>query len=122
MPSAGYLLPFSADHIIARQHGGSTDLDNLAFSCLHCNRHKGPNIAGVDPTTGDLVPLYHPRQDRWEDHFRLDGAHFAGRTAKGRITIQVLAMNAPDFLAVRETLMQEGSFPPESWRHSLAGM
>jgi 5-methylcytosine-specific restriction endonuclease McrA len=44
-------IHFPVDHIIARQHGGPTAMHNLALSCLHCNSHKGPNIAGiiVDP-------------------------------------------------------------------------
>ena len=46
MPQAYYpTVPFPIDHIIARQHGGTTTLDNLAVSCLHDNTHKGPNIA-----------------------------------------------------------------------------
>jgi hypothetical protein len=52
----------AVDHIIARQHDGATTIDNLALACLHCNRHKGPNIAGRDVATGDLVRLFHPRQ------------------------------------------------------------
>jgi hypothetical protein len=51
--SSDHPLPFHVDHIIARQHGGQTVLDNLALSCLHCNRHKGPNIAGIDSATGN---------------------------------------------------------------------
>src|SRR5271166_4827055 len=51
------------------QHGGLTVLDNLALSCLHCNRHKGPNIAGTDPRTGEVVRLFHPRNDQWSVHF-----------------------------------------------------
>jgi hypothetical protein len=31
--------------------GGSDDPDNLALACHHCNLHKGPNLAGVDPRT-----------------------------------------------------------------------
>lgn len=33
-----------------------------------------------------------------------------GRTAIGRATIRVLAMNAPDFLAVRTALIEERVF------------
>jgi len=99
------------DHIVARQHGGLTAIDNLASACLHCNRHKGPNIAGRDPVSGELVRLFHPRQDEWSDHFEWKDAELGGRTAIGTITIQGLAINDPDFLAVREALMQEGVFP-----------
>jgi hypothetical protein len=108
-----YPLPFHADHIVARQHGGLTVLDNLAFACLHCNRHKGPNIAGRDPRTGELIRLFHPRQDEWNVHFEWTGAALTGRTAVGRATIRVLAINDPDFLAVREALIRERSFPLE---------
>ena len=107
LPASVYPLPFHVDHIIARQHGGLTVLENLALSCLHCNRHKGPNIAGRDAATGELVRLFHPRQDRWIDHFEWAGSELAGRTSIGRVTIQVLAINAPDFLAVREELAGE---------------
>jgi len=60
-----------------------------------------------------LVRLFHPRQDRWSEHFEWEGAELVGRTAVGRITIQVLAINASDFLAVRETLIEERRFPVE---------
>lgn len=111
LPASVYPLPFHVDHIIARQHGGPTAGENLALACLHCNRHKGPNIAGRDPATGELVRLFHPRQDQWSRHFEWRAAELTGRTPIGLITIQVLAINDPDFLAVREALMQEGVFP-----------
>jgi hypothetical protein len=106
-------LPFPVDHIIARQHGGQTVLENLAFACLHCNRHKGPNIAGTDPNTSELVRLFHPRTDQWNEHFEWTGAALAGKTAIGRVTIHVLSINDPDFLAVREALIREQEFPVE---------
>jgi len=61
IPAAFDPLPFQVDHIIAQQHGGETVLENLAWSCLHDNKQKGPNIAGIDPLTKQLVPLFHPR-------------------------------------------------------------
>ncbi len=64
IPTALDPLPFQVDHIIAQQHGGETLLENLAWSCLHDNKHKGPNIAGIDPLTGQLVALFHPRRQR----------------------------------------------------------
>ena len=77
-------LPFQIDHIVARQHGGRTVLENLAWSCLHCNKHKGPNIASIDPRTGDLISLFHPRRQNWERHFAWNGATLVGRTRNGR--------------------------------------
>ena len=66
-------FPHEVDHIISRQHGGETITDNLAYACMVCNRYKGSNIASVAPS-GDLAPLFNPRLDRWNDHFRLNGA------------------------------------------------
>jgi hypothetical protein len=112
LPASRYPLPFHIDHISARQHGGETVADNLALACLHCNRHKGPNLAGRNPATGEIVRLFHPRNDRWSDHFEWDGALLSARTDVGLVTIQVLAINEPDFVAVRVALLQEGEFSP----------
>lgn len=111
MPQACYPAPFEIDHIIARQHGGSTVFGNLALACLHCNSHKGPNIAGLDPRTRRLSRLFNPRRHRWEKHFRWDGPRLVGRTAVGRTTIAVLAINGPYLVALRQELIQEGQFP-----------
>jgi hypothetical protein len=55
-------LPFHLDHIIALQHGGPTVPENLALACCYCNRYKGPNLSGIDPESGNVVSLFHPRQ------------------------------------------------------------
>jgi hypothetical protein len=87
-------------------------LGNLALSCVRCNTHKGPNIAGVDPESGAIVPLFHTRRQRWADHFEWRWAEPIGRTAVGRATVQVLAINHPAAVALREVLIAEGVFPP----------
>src|SRR5947208_4782405 len=111
---AFYRTPFESDHVIARQHGGRTVLGNLALSCLHCNSHKGPNIAGLDRQTSRWRPvrLFHPRRHKWAYHFRWDGPRLVGRTPIGRTTAAVLAINAPAAVAVRRMLIEEGVFPP----------
>jgi 5-methylcytosine-specific restriction endonuclease McrA len=40
---------YHVEHIVARQHGGSDDNENLALACYHCDAHKGPNLSGLDP-------------------------------------------------------------------------
>jgi hypothetical protein len=113
MPRTCYpTVTFPVDHVIARQHGGRTKLSNLALSCLHCNSHKGPNIAGIDPRTRRLTRLFNPRRHKWERHFQWKGTQLVGRSAVGRVTIQVLDLNDPDVIAVREALREEGAFPP----------
>lgn len=107
MPAAQYAGFFHVDHILARQHGGETHLSNLALACMHCNRRKGPNIAGSDPETAEIVRLFDPRRDIWTDHFEWHGPDLIGRTSIGRVTIQVLAINEPDFRAARAALRNE---------------
>ena len=101
-------LRFQIDHIIAEQHGGETALENLAFACPRCNRYKGPNIAGVDSQSGQLVRLFNPRTDDWIEHFQLVGHRLVGHTAIGRATVQVLAMNAEELVSFRMALLQAG--------------
>src|SRR5262245_49425637 len=113
MPDAFYpTVPFPIDHIIAEQHGGRTVLNNLALSCLHDNSHKGPNIAGLDPVSKKLTKLFNPRRHKWDRHFRWHGPILVGKTAIGRVTVAVLAMNDPAVLDVRRALIEEGLFPP----------
>src|SRR5437899_2136603 len=102
---------FPIDHVIAKQHGGRTHSRNLALSCLHCNSHKGPNIAGIDPITGRLISLFNPRRHKWKRHFRWDGPMLVGRTAVGRVTIMVLAINDLAAIQVRRALIADGLFP-----------
>jgi hypothetical protein len=112
MPQTFYRTRHQIDHIIAEQHGGPTTLDNLALACLPCNNHKGPNISGINFATHRIVRLFNPRKDRWGRRFAWDGPRLRGKTAIGRATIEVLAINHPDFVAVREALILEGTFPP----------
>ena len=92
------------EHIIPKQHGGSDELDNLATACIDCNLHKGPNLTGIDPETGEITPLFHPRNHQWDDHFQWAGGYLVGKTAIGRTTIRVLNMNSDDQLLLRSSL------------------
>lgn len=82
------------DHIIAVQHKGLTVESNLAFCCFDCNRAKGPNIASIDPISGDISKLYNPRVDEWDDHFRYEVFTLIGKTSVGRTTIDLLRINS----------------------------
>lgn len=63
-------FPHEADHILSIKHGGTSAQDNLAWSCFDCNRFKGSDITSLDAISGELVRLFHPRQDHWQDHFQ----------------------------------------------------
>ncbi len=100
---------FHIEHIIARQHGGDSSPDNLALSCHLCNAKKGPNLAGLDPDTGELKPLFHPRKESWSGRFAMqeDGVLY-GLTSIGRTTVCVLGMNSIMRVAIRHELRQLG--------------
>lgn len=112
MPQAAHVRTFAIDHVVARQHGGPSTPDNLALACLRCNSHKGPNLAGIDPETGRMTRLFNPRSDVWADHFRWNSPYLTGLTDVGRTTIDVLTINHPDYIGLRESLILEGLFPP----------
>jgi hypothetical protein len=110
LPQDSCSLTHHIEHVVPRQHGGSDHHGNLALACHRCNLRKGPNLTGLDPITGEIVPLFDPRRDRWPDHFRArrSAAHrrrgrrechncrgpvIEGVTAVGRTTVKVLSMN-----------------------------
>lgn len=113
LPAVRHPGPFEIEHVTPIQHGGTDAFGNLAYACMHCNRHKGPNIAGIDRRTSRtrLVRLFHPRRHVWGYHFVWDGPLLRGRTAIGRVTVEVLNMNAPLRVALRAQLIAEGVFP-----------
>ncbi|WP_287128287.1 HNH endonuclease [Candidatus Cyanaurora vandensis] len=96
------------DHVIAEKHGGSTDLENLALSCVLCNQAKGSDIASIDPESGDIVRLFNPRKDNWVDHFcfQVEDSMIQPLTAIGRVTIKLLRINRDEYLPVRKVLAE----------------
>ncbi len=91
------------EHIIPKIHGGTDDLDNLALACIDCNLHKGPNLTGIDPRTGAVTKLFHPRLHAWDDLFAWDGIYLVSNTPVDRTTIRVLNMNSENQLALRSS-------------------
>lgn len=89
------------EHVIPRKHGGTDDEANLALACIDCNLHKGSNLTGIDPQTGQIAELFNPRRQRWTDHFAWHGMEIVGLTPVGRATVRVLEVNAEDRIQVR---------------------
>jgi 5-methylcytosine-specific restriction endonuclease McrA len=81
------------DHVVARKHGGQTRLENLALSCLPCNRYKGSDLTSIDPQTGEITRLFNPRLDVWSEHFILENGRILGLSAIGRTTVFWLKFN-----------------------------
>lgn len=99
------------DHIISKKHGGSNELENLAYACLFCNRHKGTDVGSIHPTTGELIRLFNPRKDHWDKHFQLKGVTIEPLTDIGEITVRLFALNNQERLLVRDALISSGAYP-----------
>lgn len=101
------LVPLQIEHVIPKKHGGDDGLENLALACIDCNLHKGTNIAGLDPSTGGLTPLFNPRLQNWDEHFLWIGLEIHGVTAIGRVTVNVLDLNGFERIELRLLLANE---------------
>lgn len=104
-------FPHQVDHIVSRKHGGSSTADNLALACIICNRYKGSDVASINPGSGQVVRLFHPRHDQWADHFRIQAEVIEALTEVGMVTLQVLRLNAPERLAERRLLQTLNAYP-----------
>jgi hypothetical protein len=106
--------PFTAEHIHPRSRGGPTTLDNLALACTGCNGHKGVKIQAPDPESDAMVPLFHPRQQRWIEHFRWseNTTRIIGLTPTGRATIDALQLNRAGLVNLRRIMLLADEHPP----------
>jgi hypothetical protein len=107
---------FSVEHIVPRVKGGKTTLDNLALSCQGCNNSKYTKTEGLDPTTREKVPLFHPRQQIWQEHFAwsTDYTKIIGLTPTGRATVDELNLNRSGVVNLRRVLYASGEHPPKN--------
>lgn len=101
LPGELAFVEHQIDHIIAIKHGGSSEPGNLALSCTLGNRYKGSDVASIDPKTGFMQALYHPRQQAWGRHFRMSSGHIIGISPAGRTTVQLPQLNRADRLRER---------------------
>jgi hypothetical protein len=106
-----YLVRHEVDHIVAVQDRGPTIAENLALACFDCNRMKRPNLSSIDPITGSVAELFHPRRENWSAHFRLEGARIMGETPTGRATTELPEFNNGLRLRVRQELQRVKRYP-----------
>ena len=107
--------PMEIDHIFPKARGGSDEEENLWLACPFCNNAKSDQITGVDPLTEEVVPLFHPRQQNWKEHFTWssdDKALVIGLTPCGRASIAALGINKPIPLQFRRLMLKAGWYPP----------
>jgi hypothetical protein len=106
---------FSIEHIIPVSKGGAVeDPENLAWSCLGCNNFKYTATSAYDLVTARIAPLFNPRTDDWNSHFRwsADFCSIIGLTPVGRATVERLQLNRPGLVSLRGVLRAVGVHPP----------
>ena len=107
--------PMESDHIIPQSLGGLTEEDNLWLACSLCNDHKSDRIAALDPLTDEIVRLFDPRQQVWQEHFAwaAEGDRIVGLTPVGRATVVALNLNRPSLVKARQAWVAVGWYPPK---------
>ncbi len=114
LAQVGQEATFHIDHIVPVSADGPTTEGNLALACTSCSLRKEARRTAVDPQTRRKVSLFHPRRQRWPDHFRWKGMTVIGLSATGRATVSALTMNRPSILVIREEETDRGRHPPPS--------
>ncbi|HFQ94734.1 MAG TPA: HNH endonuclease [Anaerolineae bacterium] len=115
IPAHFAMQTFSVEHIIPRVKGGETVLGNLAFACPGCNSFKHTKTEWRDAVSNKIVPLYHPRRQKWADHFAWSEDHLQiiGLTAVGRVTAAALKLNRSGLVNLRRALYAISEHPPK---------
>lgn len=114
-PADYSIAPFEIEHIKPLATGGPDELDNLALSCRGCNGHKSSREVARDPVSQTETPLFHPRQQSWNEHFGWSASflNVLGQTPTGRATVDALHLNRPGVVNMRRLLLSAGLHPPE---------
>ena len=112
-PESVFNFPFEVEHIVPLSLKGTNDETNLALSCRSCNLRKGVSIQGREDDSDSDVRFFHPRKDRWYEHFRADtdSGQLIGTTPIGVVTIKCLKMNSVAQVTARRLWIQLGLFP-----------
>ena len=77
----------------------------MALSCTIFNKHKGSDLASIDPETDKLTSLYNPRKEKWQKHFRIEDSQIIALTPEGRVTARLLKFNRNERCEERKLLM-----------------
>ena len=67
--------PMEINHLMPEARGGLTIEDKLWLACSVCNTYKGDKTTGLDPFFGEIVPLFNPRLQSWQEHFTWTTGH-----------------------------------------------
>jgi hypothetical protein len=103
------------EHILPKSAGGFTEEENLWIACRLCNSFKGSQTQAADPDNGEIVTLFNPRHQYWNEHFEweISKTQIAGLTPCGRATVAALRLNNLVAVTVRQYWVDAGWHPPE---------
>jgi hypothetical protein len=93
--------------------GGLSDSSNLALACPSCNFHKANRLSVTNSFNGEVIPLFNPRIDDWNNHFEWDDYTLISKSEIGRVTIQALDLNHERRIRIRRAEQLFGLFPPD---------
>lgn len=107
-------VPMAIDHIVPVSVGGSNQSTNLCLACYRCNEFKGARTSAIDPLSGQTGQFYHPKSQRWADHFAWsrDGLLIQAVSLTGRVTVEALHMNSDWLIQARKIWILAGIHPP----------
>ena len=108
------ILGCAIDHIISIKHGGSSEIDNLAYCCFYCNRFKGSDIGSIILDKREFSRFYHPRWDNWGSHFKLNDCVIEAVSNIGEVTARILGFNDQTRLLERQLLINRRKYPSSS--------
>ena len=108
--AAAPFLRFHVEHIEASQHIQDDSEANLCLACPRCNLQKGPNLTTLTEPDRQLVRLFHPRRDEWNEHFEVVDGRILGKTEVGTATARLLLMNRGDQLRIRQMLIRRDEY------------
>lgn len=102
-------------HVEHINPAGGNQVENLCLSCASCNLSKAKVTSAVDPHSGETVPLFNPRQQKWRDYFEWVEADsmIRGKTSFGRATVERLKMNIERIVTARKIWIRAGEHPPK---------
>lgn len=112
-----YIIPnmLEMEHLLPLSEGGLDEEENLWLACRNCNSFKSSKTEAVDTETKQTVPIFNPRTQNWEEHFKFSesGTEIFGKTPCGRATVIALRLNFEQAVISRQNWVDVGWFPPK---------
>lgn len=104
---------YEVDHITPLSEDGKDELENFANACGGCNNNKSNATSAIDPLSGQIVSLFHPRLHIWTAHFCWNDTYdlMLGISPIGRATIIKLKLNREEVVNLRILLFSAGLHP-----------